>query len=64
MTARLDFRCPKCGSRDVVCDASASWDPKYQAWELTSTYDAMHCTECDHDANDGDGWSVELEGAA
>jgi hypothetical protein len=64
MTAPIDYRCPKCGSRNVVCDADASWNADTQTWELNCTYDAMHCVECDRDASHDGDWTVELGSAA
>ncbi len=62
MSGPIDFRCPKCGSRDVVTDACAAWDRATQTWELRSTHDAMTCQEasCGYEASHGGEWAVPL----
>lgn len=48
-----DFRCPKCGSRNVAADAYAVWDFKRQEWRLLTTYDNIKCLDCDYDSDSG-----------
>lgn len=47
MTApKIKFACEYCGSDNVTCDASASWNIETQQWELCSEYDNTDCQEC------------------
>lgn len=50
---KVDFRCPQCGSRNVVSDATAQWNVNSQSWELCGTYDCTTCQDCDYDADSG-----------
>lgn len=44
--------CPKCGSADIVKDASAQWDEENQCWSLSGTYDGETCQACDAEGDD------------
>jgi predicted nucleic-acid-binding Zn-ribbon protein len=50
---RHDYRCPRCGSRDVLSDAAAQWNVEQQCWEIRDTYDCTTCQDCGYDANCG-----------
>jgi hypothetical protein len=39
--------CETCGSEDVMHDAWAVWDVEEQNWVLGSTFDYMHCDDCE-----------------
>lgn len=39
--------CDKCGSDNVVRDATAAWSVELQQWELAGVQDAGYCNECD-----------------
>jgi hypothetical protein len=39
--------CSECSSDAVLSDAWASWNSEEQKWELSSTFDAAHCEDCD-----------------
>jgi hypothetical protein len=48
MTVRaIEIVCSKCGSSDVVRDATAAWNVELQQWELCAVQDAGYCNECD-----------------
>ncbi len=54
MTGKKDYRCPECGSRELVSDAYARWDFGSQTWELSSTYDPLICDECGEETTESD----------
>jgi hypothetical protein len=41
------FVCNTCGSEKVLIDAWAAWNKDNQRWELSDTFDAAFCAECD-----------------
>lgn len=43
--------CRRCGSEDVLIDASARWDAVGQAWVLCSVQDHETCEMCGRDGN-------------
>lgn len=49
----IEYRCPKCGSTNVGCDAFAVWNAKTQQFELGSTYDFMTCLDCECERDSG-----------
>ena len=45
---RLQMLCQKCGSAEVVRDATASWNFTRQQWELAGDpCDDAYCEKCD-----------------
>lgn len=44
---RVFMVCRTCGSKDVLCDAWAAWDPEGGEWVLHSTYDETFCNDCE-----------------
>lgn len=51
--ARVDYRCPKCGSPDVVSDAGARWNIEKQQWEISDICDCTTCRACGYDSDHG-----------
>lgn len=45
-TQKIKYVCTSCGSDNVTCDASASWNVELQAWEICGGYDNTDCQEC------------------
>lgn len=43
---RLIPVCPKCGSDNVVADATARWSSKQQQWKVSSVFEKGGCDEC------------------
>lgn len=43
----IGFRCPKCHSSDIVCDAPVTWSVPEQRWEVHDIYDDAYCNACD-----------------
>ena len=41
--------CPKCGSDNVVADATARWNSENQQWEVSSVFEQGGCDECGHE---------------
>ena len=41
--------CPKCGSDNVVADATARWSAERQQWEVSSVFEQGGCDECGHE---------------
>lgn len=52
--------CPRCGSPDVVCDATATWDFETQDWTLNSTFDERTCQTCDYESHSFDATPVAM----
>lgn len=47
-TKRLKMVCDKCGSEDVLRDATAAWNEATQDWELAGVQDQGYCEgECE-----------------
>ena len=44
--SNIYFKCPKCGSDDVIRDAYASWNRDSQQWELCTEFDNFICNAC------------------
>jgi hypothetical protein len=42
----IEMHCPRCGSKDLLIDATARWNTAAQAWELAGTQDAITCEKC------------------
>jgi len=49
MANKITIICPKCGSDDVVCDATARWSVENQCWELSGTFDDKTCQQCEYE---------------
>ena len=41
--------CRACGGANIVCDASAAWDPAAQTWALDQVFDEAWCDDCERD---------------
>lgn len=58
--------CPRCGSDDIVRDATARWDIDAQCWSLSGTFDNETCEACEAEGDDFARWvpiePVELRG--
>lgn len=50
--------CPKCGSEDVIADASAAWSRVEQCYELICTHDNHTCQACGWEGNNPE-WKEE-----
>lgn len=48
--------CTRCGSGDLVRDASAEWDDPAQRWELGGVYDSTTCQSCSAESDDLCAW--------
>jgi predicted RNA-binding Zn-ribbon protein involved in translation (DUF1610 family) len=48
---KVQFYCKKCGSTDVVRDATAKWDVKKQQWVICGIQDMAYCNDCGEDGN-------------
>ena len=46
---RLAVCCRTCGSEDVRLDAWAEWNISTQRWQLSQTFDAAYCNNCECD---------------
>lgn len=46
-TSKSKPRCKTCGSDDVRIDAWAEWNMELQQWELSQTFDAAFCNNCE-----------------
>lgn len=46
--------CPRCGSEDLACDATARWDIESQSWDISGLFD---CQTCDNCGAEGDGFA-------
>lgn len=44
---KIKMICSHCKSEDVVKDAWASWNKETQEWELSQTFDANFCNNCE-----------------
>lgn len=54
MTKTTILTCPRCGSANMVRDASARWNCDAGEWELCCTYDDMTCDDCGAETNECD----------
>jgi hypothetical protein len=62
-TKIVNIVCPKCGSNNVTCDATARWSVEAQAWdELSSSQDQKTCEACGYSSDDFK--EVELDAEA
>lgn len=43
---KREYRCPECGSVNVVRDAFAHWNAALQDYELCGILDAWACNDC------------------
>lgn len=43
---RIQMRCARCHSTNVLRDAWATWNAEHQAWELGPIYDHSACDDC------------------
>jgi hypothetical protein len=48
--------CKRCGSGDLLRDASAQWDSANQRWEISGVYDSTTCESCSAESNDLCAW--------
>jgi len=51
--------CPRCGSPNISCDATATWDEATNDWTLAGTYDAIYCPDCDKESKFADWQPVD-----
>ena len=55
--------CPRCGSDDIVVEATALWRFAAQAWVVASTYDNdFYCCACDSEFKSAN-WVTEKPNA-
>ena len=43
---KITYKCPGCGSDDIVMDATAKWNNASQAWEFSDVIDYCTCQDC------------------
>lgn len=61
LAPKIEKRCRRCGSRNVVREAPVRWNVETQAWELSGDpYDDATCEECNDETKLVD---VEIEHA-
>jgi predicted RNA-binding Zn-ribbon protein involved in translation (DUF1610 family) len=48
--------CPRCGSDDIVRDATARWDVDSGCWSLSGTFDNETCDTCGAEGDDFAHW--------
>lgn len=48
---RVDYKCAKCGSDEVMWDAWAEWDAEAQQMVLRSVMDQAYCEKCEGECN-------------
>jgi predicted nucleic-acid-binding Zn-ribbon protein len=59
---KITYRCPECGSKDVIAEGALRWNEVGQCWDFTGDpYDTMTCLECDHDSDYAPDFEVEME---
>jgi len=50
--------CPRCGSDDIIRDATARWDIQNQCWMLSGTFDYETCGRCEAEGEDIANWTA------
>ena len=51
---KITYRCPECGSEDIVADAAVRWDKGKQIWKFVDLYSHnMTCPECGTESSYG-----------
>jgi ribosomal protein L37AE/L43A len=48
---RVEPKCHRCGSTELVRDASAEWDCATQQWGLSGVYDCTICQACEAESD-------------
>lgn len=43
--------CRSCGSKNILKDANAEWDPETGTWVLAAVYDNASCEDCGETGN-------------
>jgi len=44
--------CARCGSTNIICEATARFNPASDSWELDDLYDDHACIKCEHETKD------------
>lgn len=62
MTKKIAYRCPECGSKNVIAEGPLRWNETVQVWEFHGfPYDHMACLDCEHESDHGADFEMELE---
>ncbi|EXS71092.1 hypothetical protein [Sphingobium sp. Ant17] len=48
---RVEPKCDRCGSNELIRDASAEWDCAAQQWVLAGVYDSTICQTCEAESD-------------
>ena len=58
---KINYVCTECGSDAVLNDAYAEWNVERQEFELSSTYNAWICEDCDGETNVKEQATISLD---